>query len=188
MERSGGKLSSMSKAFTKETDGDEANDDAAEAAPRGSHYITRLGYERIQKELAHLWHEERPKVTREVEAAAAQGDRSENAEYIYGKKRLREIDRRIRYLGKRLDVLQVVEHAAEQEGRVFFGAWVTIEDESDVQATYRIVGPDEFNLEKREISIDSPVAKALLGKRVGDAVVVVRPKGATEVTIIAIRY
>lgn len=178
----------MSKAFTKEDDGEgeDVLDDAP--APRGSNYITREGFERMQRELASLWHGERPKVTREVEAAAAQGDRSENAEYIYGKKRLREIDRRIRFLSKRLDVLKVVEPSKEQAGRVYFGASVTIEDEDGNESTYRIVGPDEWDLSRREISIDSPVAKALLGKKVDDVVVVMRPKGPTEVTVLKIDY
>ena len=178
----------MSKAFTKEDS--EVDEDALEdtPAPRGSNYITREGFERMQRELTSLWHGERPKVTREVEAAAAQGDRSENAEYIYGKKRLREIDRRIRFLSKRLDVLKIVESSKEQEGRVYFGAHVTIEDVDGNEATYRIVGPDEWDLSRREISIDSPVAKALLGKKVDDTVTVMRPKGPTDVTILSIRY
>ncbi len=178
----------MSKAFTKEDNvlDEEAPDDIP--VPRGSNYITRAGFERMQSELSQLWHGERPKVTREVQEAAAQGDRSENAEYIYGKKRLREIDRRIRFLSKRLDVLTVVEPSKEQEGRVYFGAVVTIEDEDGNTSSYRIVGPDEWDLARREISIDSPVAKALLGKRVDDVVTVVRPKGQTEVTVVQIQY
>ncbi|MGZ3477946.1 MAG: GreA/GreB family elongation factor, partial [Polyangiales bacterium] len=101
------------------------------------------GFRKLQEELEFLWRTERPRVTAEVAAAAAQGDRSENAEYIYGKKRLREIDRRVRFLSKRLDVVQVVEPSQEQEGKVYFGAWVTIEDEDEKRATYRIVGSDE---------------------------------------------
>lgn len=187
----------MSKAFTKESDGDEPEDDARpdpdeddaeEGKPRGPRYITRAGFDAMRVELEKLWHDERPKVTADVQAAAAQGDRSENAEYIYGKKRLREIDRRIRFLSKRLETLVVVEPQKEQEGRVYFGAWVTIEDEDEVAFTYRIVGGDESDLAKRHISVDSPVAKALLGKRIGDTVTVQRPKGAVEVTVMAIRY
>ena len=179
----------MSKAFTKEPDGDEPDDDPPEEAPRprGPQYITRAGHERLRAELDGLWHGERPKVTADVQAAAAQGDRSENAEYIYGKKRLREIDRRIRFLSKRLEVLVVVEPTKEQEGRVFFGAWVTLEDEDGVEATYRIVGGDEIDLAKRHISVASPVARALLGRRVGDTTTVVRPKGPVEVTVLAVR-
>ncbi len=180
----------MSKAFTKEPDGDEPDDDPPEEAPRprGPQYITRAGHERLRAELDRLWHGERPKVTADVQAAAAQGDRSENAEYIYGKKRLREIDRRIRFLSKRLEILVVVEPTKEQEGRVFFGAWVTLEDEDGVEATYRIVGGDEIDLTKRHISVASPVARALLGRRVGDTTTVLRPKGPVEVTVLAVRY
>ncbi|MBL9112646.1 MAG: transcription elongation factor GreB [Myxococcales bacterium] len=179
----------MSKAFTKESDGDDDDElEAEEARPKGPQYVTRAGYERLRAELEALWHGERPKVTADVQAAAAQGDRSENAEYIYGKKRLREIDRRIRFLSKRLDILKIVEPSPEQAGKVYFGAWVTIEDEDGIEATYRIVGADEIDLGKRHISVASPVAKALLGKTVGDSTTVVRPKGPVEVTVIAITY
>lgn len=184
----------MSKAFTKEPDGedDDALDDEVESdeakKPRGPRYITRKGFEKLRAELDRLWHQERPRVTAEVQEAAAQGDRSENAEYIYGKKRLREIDRRIRFLTKRLDTLTVVEPSKEQEGRVFFGAWVTIEDEDGARLSYRLVGSDEIDLEKRHISVESPVAKALLGRRVGDVASVVRPKGPVEVTVVDVRY
>jgi len=180
----------MSKAFTKETEGDneDASGDDEAAATRGAPYITPAGYRKLQLELEQLWTVERPRVTAEVAAAAAQGDRSENAEYIYGKKRLREIDRRVRFLSKRLDVVQVVEPAREQEGRVFFGAWVTIEDEDGRESTYRIVGTDEPDAKQGFISVESPVARALLGKRVGDVVTIQRPKGPTEVTVMAIAY
>lgn len=179
----------MSKAFTKESDGEEDDDlDVDAPKPKGPQYVTRAGYEALRAELDKLWHGERPKVTADVQAAAAQGDRSENAEYIYGKKRLREIDRRIRYLSKRLEILTVVEPTKEQEGRVFFGAWVSIEDEDGLEATYRIVGGDEIDLQKRFISVASPVAKALLGKRLGDTTTVLRPKGPVEVTVTAISY
>ena len=184
----------MSKAFTKEdSPGDDEPDDPPDEAPqpKGPQYITRAGHDRLRDELERLWHGERPKVTADVQAAAAQGDRSENAEYIYGKKRLREIDRRIRFLSKRLEVLRVVEPDAagpELAGRVFFGAWVTIEDEDGVVATYRVVGGDEIDLAKRHISVASPVAKALLGKRVGDTTTVLRPKGPVEVTVLAVSY
>jgi transcription elongation factor GreB len=181
----------MSKAFTKESDNndaDDANDDDDLPKTRGPRYITRQGYARLREELDHLWHGERPRVTAEVQAAAAQGDRSENAEYIYGKKRLREIDRRIRYLSKRLELVVVVEPQKEQEGAVYFGAWVTIEDEDEVQSTFRIVGVDEIDLAARHFSVESPMAKALLGKRVGEQATVTRPKGQTEVTVIHVRY
>lgn len=181
----------MSKAFVKETDGDDDEDDREDEedlAPRGPRHITPEGYRAIQVEVERLWRVDRPKITEEVSVAAAQGDRSENAEYIYGKKKLREIDRRIRYLSKKLDKLTVVQPSAEQQGRVYFGAWVTIEDEDGKQQTYRIVGGDETDLAQRKISIESPVARALLGKAVGDVATVLRPKGPTEVEVLAIRY
>ncbi len=180
----------MSKAFTREAEGDNADDapDETAAATRGTPYITLAGYRRLQQELEHLWHVERPRITSEVATAAAQGDRSENAEYIYGKKKLREIDRRVRFLSKRLDVVQVVEPSPEQAGKVFFGAWVTIEDEDGRESTYRIVGTDEPDSERGYISVESPVARALLGKSQGDVVTIQRPKGPTEVTVVRVEY
>ncbi|MFO0677158.1 MAG: transcription elongation factor GreB [Polyangiaceae bacterium] len=179
----------MSKAFTKENDGDEDELPEEEAPrPRGSRHITPEGFFAIQNEIERLWRVDRPKVTMEVSEAAAQGDRSENAEYIYGKKKLREIDRRIRFLSKRLDSLTVVAPQREQLGRVFFGAWVTIEDEDGIESSYRIVGGDETDLASRKISIESPVAKALLGKGVGDTATVLRPKGPMDVTVVKIWY
>lgn len=142
----------------------------------------------LNEELEHLWKVERPRVTREVSDAAALGDRSENAEYIYGKKRLREIDRRLRFLSKRMDVLQIIRPAPEQDGRVFFGAEVTVEDEEGEESCYQIVGPDEYDLSHGRISVDSPMAKALLGKAKGDEARVQRPKGSAMVTILEIRY
>lgn len=181
----------MSKAFTKEDDAGLAPEPSLErsaALPAGSAYITREGYERLRAELDQLWHGERPKVTAEVQAAAAMGDRSENAEYIYGKKRLREIDARIRFLSKRLEALTVVEGPPAVPDRVFFGAWASIEDEDGEVSTYRIVGPDESDSSKSYISVASPLARALLGKRQGDDALVRRPAGAVEVTVVAIRY
>ena len=156
---------------------------------RKSHYITPEGFERLRNELDHLWKVERPRVTEQVSAAAALGDRSENAEYIYGKKRLREIDRRVRFLSKRLDELVVV-HAdpRAQAGKVFFGAWVRLEDEEGAEVTYRVVGPDEFDPKQGFISMDSPVGASLLGRVEGEAFEVVRPKGATSYTVMEIRY
>ena len=151
-------------------------------------YITPEGFRRLQGELDELWREKRPKVVEEVAVAAAHGDRSENAEYIYGKKKLREIDSRIRFLSKLLDRLTVVEPEPGQEGRVFFGATVTIEDEEGSRSTYRIVGPDEIDLRSGHISVESPMARALIGKRVGDDAMVRRPKGEVEVHILAVRY
>ena len=156
--------------------------------PRSSGYITPEGARRLREELDQLWTVERPRVTQEVADAAAQGDRSENAEYIYGKRRLREIDRRVRFLSKRLDELVVVSEAPSDPSRVFFGAWVRLEDEEGEEVEYRIVGPDEFDVDKGWISLDAPVAKALMGKREGDEVTVMRPKGETMYTVLEVRY
>jgi len=143
-----------------------------------TNYITREGFEKLREELDWLWTDERPKVTEAVSVAAALGDRSENADYIYGKKRLREIDSRIRFLTKRVDELTVVDGGPRKDGdRVYFGAWVTIEDEEGDQQRYRLVGPDEFDAKAGMISVDSPVGRALMGQRLGDEVVVRRPKG-----------
>jgi transcription elongation factor GreB len=155
---------------------------------KGSSYITAAGFARLEAELHQLWREERPKVTREVSEAAALGDRSENAEYIYGKKRLREIDRRLRYLSKRLDALTVVKEAPERSDRVYFGAWVTLEDGGGEELTVRLVGPDEFDAAAGLISIESPLGRALLGKRVDVTFSFRRPVGEVEYTIVRIRY
>jgi transcription elongation factor GreB len=159
---------------------------SAMAGPKS--YITPEGAKRLRAELEQLWTVERPRVTQEVADAAAQGDRSENAEYIYGKKRLREIDRRVRFLSKRLDALTVVTEVPTDGKRVFFGAWVTLRDEDDAETTYRIVGPDESDADRGWISMEAPVAKALLGKRLDDEVTVRRPKGDITFTIAGIKY
>ena len=152
-------------------------------------YITPDGAKALRAELDELWTRERPRVTQEVADAAAQGDRSENAEYIYGKRRLREIDRRVRFLSKRLDHVIVVTEAPSDASRVFFGAYVTLQPDDDGdEVEYRIVGPDESDLEKGWISMDAPVARALMGKRDGDDVTVRRPKGDITYTIVGIRY
>jgi transcription elongation factor GreB len=156
--------------------------------PPKKSYITPDGAKKLRSELDQLWTVERPRVTQEVADAAAQGDRSENAEYIYGKRRLREIDRRVRFLSKRLDVLTIVREPPTDHKRVFFGAWVTLEDDDGAEVTYRIVGPDESNIELGWISMEAPVAQALMGKRDGDDVLVSRPKGNITYTIIGIRY
>ena len=122
--------------------------------PRGSNYITPEGEIALREELHHLWKVERPKVTHTVHEAAKNGDRSENGDYIYGKKRLREIDGRVRFLTKRLDHLTVVDQAPSQQDKIYFGAWVTLEDEAGELQRYRIVGPDEFNLKENKLSID----------------------------------
>ena len=148
--------------------------------PKGkpaSKYITPEGYRRLNDELQRLWKEERPPITQSVQEAAAQGDRSENAEYIYGKKQLREIDRRIRFLSKRLDGMNVVERAPEDTGKVFFGAWVEVEDDDGKVERFRLVGPDEADGSRGEISVDAPLARALLGKRVDDEAWVRTPNG-----------
>lgn len=151
-------------------------------------YITPAGYERLREELDRLWRVERPRVTREVSEAAAQGDRSENAEYIYGKKRLREIDRRIEFLARRLDELTVVPPRTDQPGRVYFGAFVDLEDENGNVSQFRLVGPDEFDAGSGRISMDSPLGRALLGRAEGDEFTFRRPKGAVTYTVLAIRY
>ncbi|MEQ8185025.1 transcription elongation factor GreB [Marinobacter salarius] len=151
-------------------------------------YITAEGEQALREELRFLWKEKRPEVTQAVREAAAQGDRSENAEYIYGKKQLREIDRRVRFLTKRLDELTVVDRLPDDRGKVFFGAWVTIENEGGDESTYRLVGPDEFDLSRGYLSIDSPMARALLGKRIDDEVGVRTPDGWNHVVITSIHY
>ncbi len=151
-------------------------------------YITPDGYRRLADELDRLWKVERPRVTRQVADAAALGDRSENAEYIYGKKRLREIDHRVHFLSKRLEELEVVREAPERDDRVYFGAWVALEGEDGESLEFRIVGADEFDPAQRFISMESPMARAVLGKQVGDKVVVVRPKGTGAFTVLRIWY
>ncbi len=153
-----------------------------------SNYITPEGFRKLQEELDHLWRVERPKVTEAVSTAAALGDRSENADYIYGKKRLREIDSRLRFLQKRTDDLVVVDRARDDDGKVYFGAWVTLEDEGGEERTYRVVGPDEVDAAHGFISMDSPLGRALLGRAVDDEVTVHRPKGPATFTLVKIRY
>jgi transcription elongation factor GreB len=156
--------------------------------PTEPNYITREGAQKLQDELSHLLTRERPKVVQEVADAAAQGDRSENAEYIYGKKRLREIDRRIHFLTKRLDAAHIVEPRTDATDRVYFGARVEIEDEDGERRAYRIVGADEIDLGAGCISYKSPLGRALLSKRAGDTFVFKRPSGETELTIVSVRY
>lgn len=153
-------------------------------------YISVPGHARLVAELQQLQRHERPRVVEEVAAAAAQGDRSENAEYIYGKKRLREIDRRCRWLQKRLDVLHMVDVSVARPGeeRCFFGARVTVEDDNEVTATYVILGEDEIDTARLHISYRCPMGRALLGRRTGDMVEVMAPGGRREVEIIAVTY
>ncbi len=157
----------------------------------GPNYITRGGATRLQRELADLRSKQRPKIVQEVADAAAQGDRSENAEYIYGKKKLREIDRRIHWLTKRLESAHVVDPADRPEGerdRIFFGATVDVEDEEGEVKTYQIVGEDEIDLKTGRISYRSPLGAVLLKKREGDMVVLRRPNGEVDLTVVAVRY
>lgn len=155
---------------------------------RGSAYITPAGARALQAELTQLWKVERPEVTAAVSAAAKNGDRSENGDYIYGKKRLREIDRRVRYLGKRLDELTVVDRLPDDREKIFFGAWVTLEDEAGNESRYQIVGPDEFDLKQHRISMDSPLARVLLGKRLDDEVRIPAGDDRKLAYIVAVEY
>lgn len=157
-------------------------------AQRGSNYITPEGERRLLDELKYLWKQKRPEVTQAVKEAAAQGDRSENAEYIYGKKQLREIDRRVRYLGKRLDDVTVVDRPPTDRSKVFFGAWVELENDEGETCRYRIVGPDEIDLKNGLISMDSPLARALMKRAEGDEVLVKTPKREMTYEIIEISY
>jgi transcription elongation factor GreB len=154
----------------------------------GSQFITPSGAERLKQELEELWRVERPRVTQAVSEAAAQGDRSENAEYTYGKKRLREIDRRVRFLRKRLDGMTVVDKPPSDRGRVYFGAWVTLEDEHGGEHRHRIVGPDEFDQAPGYISMDAPLARALMRKALDDEISVELPGGARRYVIVKIHY
>lgn len=181
----------MSKAFTKENDDIEDLDDVEEAAPptpSGKNYMTPAGAKRLQDELRELRYKTRPEVTQTVAWAAGNGDRSENGDYIYGKKRLREIDKRIRFLSKRLDAVEVVDPLKVNSDQVLFGATVTIRDEDDREKTYSIVGIDETDISKGRISWISPLASALFKARVGDVVTFRSPKGPQEIEIVTIRY
>lgn len=153
-----------------------------------SSYITPDGHKRLHDELSYLWKVKRPQVTQAVAEAAAMGDRSENAEYIYGKRQLRQIDSRIRFLKKRLEKLIVVDRKPGDTSRVYFGAWVELEDSEGNAYQYRIVGPDEFDPEKNFISVDAPMAKALLRMSEGDEVTVIRPNGTMTFVVTSIRY
>jgi transcription elongation factor GreB len=159
-----------------------------EPPPAGSKYVTPAGARRLRAELEELWRQERPRVTQAVAAAAAQGDRSENAEYIYGKRRLREIDRRVRFLRRRLDGMVIVDQPPADPGRVFFGAWVKLEAEDGTRARYRVVGPDEFDMAPGYISMDSPLGRALLRRSIDEEVTVETPAGDRLYVIVAIEY
>lgn len=180
----------MSKAFTKESDAADDDDPQLPPLPTGGkNYITPQGYARLRAELLDLIDNERPKVVDIVHWAASNGDRSENGDYLYGKKRLREIDRRIRFLTKRLEIAEVtdpsVHHGSDQ---VFFGATVTYVDQAGVERTITILGIDEADSLQGQVSWIAPIARALLKSREGDVVKLVTPLGAEEVEVLAVRY
>ena len=183
----------MNKAFTRESD-DQSDDldeqDAVEKLPVGTkNYVTPAGYVRLKDELDHLLRKERPRMVEVVSWAASNGDRSENGDYIYGKKRLREIDRRIRYLNKRLAASQVVDPLVQQNlEQVFFGATVVIGDAAGEEQTYCIVGIDEADVARGLISWTSPLARSLIKNRVGDSIRFQSPSGWREIDIIEVRY
>jgi len=181
----------MSKAFTRENDGDEEDElELALKLPQGTrNYITPGGHARIKEELDHLLRTERPQLVEVVHWAASNGDRSENGDYIYGKRRLREIDRRIRFLTKRLDLAEVVDPARQENAdQVFFGATVTLRDEQGQDQTYQIVGVDETDFARGRISWVSPLARALLKAREGDLVRFQSPAGWREIEVTLIEY
>ena len=182
----------MSKAFTRETDGEDDDGEGAAAQPLpagGRNYVTPQGYARLRSELLDLMDNERPKVVEAVHWAARNGDRSENGDYIYGKKRLREIDRRIRFLTKRLDIAEVADPALHHgRDQVFFGATVTYADEAGDERTVTIKGIDEADNLAGEVSWVSPVARALLKARVGDEVTLVTPLGPQRIEVMDVRY
>lgn len=182
----------MNKAFVKESDAadDEEDDVGVPALPAGSkNYMTPAGYARLDAEFNQLWKVERPKLVEIISWAAGNGDRSENGDYIYGKKRLREVDRRIRFLSKRLEHADVVDPATREDtDQVFFGATVTVADTDGTEATYAIVGIDEADATRGRIAWISPMARALLKAREGDTVSVQTPEGKREVEIVEVRY
>jgi transcription elongation factor GreB len=181
----------MSKAFTKEPDALEEDDLEPEQAldqPIVKNYITPAGHGRLRDEFTHLWEVERPKLVETIAWAASNGDRSENADYTYGKRRLREVDRRIRFLSRRLEIAEVVDNAGQDHDQAFFGATVTYADRSGRERTVSIVGIDEVDPARGRVSWISPIAKALLRAREGDAVTVMTPAGAEAVDVVAIRY
>ena len=180
----------MSKAFTKESDGDDDDELSLPPLPAGTkNYLTPQGYQRLRAELLHLIDTERPKIVEIVHWAASNGDRSENGDYLYGKKRLREIDRRIRFLTKRLDIAEVADPSLNHgNDQVFFGATVTYENMAGVARTITIKGIDEVDNLQGEVSWISPIARALLKARVGDEVQLMTPGGLERLEIIEVRY
>ncbi|UJP05385.1 MAG: transcription elongation factor GreB [Nitrosomonas sp.] len=179
----------MNKAFTKESDDDEELDDAPKLPHGVKNYITPCGHQRLQEEFDRLWKIERPELVKTITWAASNGDRSENGDYIYGKRRLREVDRRLRFLSKRLDAAEVIDPVQRGDcDQVFFGATVTIRNPRGEINTYSIVGLDETDPGRGHISWISPLAKALLKARAGDIVMLHTPVGAEEVEVLEIRY
>ncbi len=156
--------------------------------PKSSKYITPEGAARLRRELDHLWRTRRPQVTQAVREAAAQGDRSENADYVYGKKQLAEIDRRVRYLRKRLEGMRVVDQAPSDPGKVYFGAWLELCESTGARSRHRIVGPDESSAAPGYVSMDAPLGRAVMGKALGDEVAVRTPEGERRFTVTAISY
>jgi len=156
--------------------------------PRPPRYITPEGFRRIAAEHERIWTQLRPRIVAEVEAAAALGDRSENAEYVYGKRKLRELDRRLRFLSERMDELTVVDPQPHGSGRAYFGAWVVVEDEGGEEKTYRLVGPDETDAASGWISVEAPLGRALLGKAAGEPVRFRRPAGDLELTVLEVTW
>lgn len=182
----------MNKAFMRETDAPDDDEDelTAPSLPAGSkNYMTPAGYARLDAEFNQLWRVERPRLVETISWAASNGDRSENGDYIYGKKRLREIDRRIRFLSRRLEHAEVVDPATREDtDQVFFGATVTVADRDGGESTYTIVGIDEADARRGRIAWISPMARALLKAREGDSVSVQTPDGRREVEIVEVRY
>jgi transcription elongation factor GreB len=182
---------SMSKAFTKENEepDDDLNAEADAGQPAGAkNYITPAGYRRLRDEFAELWEKERPRLVDTIAWAAGNGDRSENGDYLYGKKRLREVDRRIRFLSKRLEHAEVVDNSNREAEQIFFGATVTVADAQGEARTISIVGIDEVDPMRGRVSWISPIAKALIKAREGDTVMVQTPGGAQPLDVLAIRY
>ena len=179
----------MSKAFTKENEDDEEPDNSPKLPQGVKNYITPAGHRRLKEEFDHLWKIERPELVKTITWAASNGDRSENGDYIYGKRRLREIDRRLRFLSKRLDNAEVIDPAQRGDcDQVFFGATVTICNKRGEEHTYSIVGLDEVDPGRGRISWVSPLAKALLKAREGDTVVLHTPRGVEEIEVVEICY
>ena len=181
----------MSKAFTKEDDSEEDADDfGLSAIPLGTkNYITPAGYARLRAELLDLIDNERPKIVESVHWAAKNGDRSENGDYLYGKKRLREIDKRMRFLGKRLEIAQIVEPSVHGNSRqVFFGATVTYADTQGIERTITILGIDEADSSQSQVSWIAPVSRALLKSHIGDVVKLVTPSGVQELEVLDVSY